>query len=58
MYRVILPEGQLECDRFEQTDTGIECYIDDEFAAFVPYANCYVVMDEDVVVRTEDTAVW
>ncbi|WP_435344424.1 hypothetical protein [Haloarchaeobius sp. HRN-SO-5] len=57
MYRVVLPEGQIECERYEQTENGIECYLDGKFAAFVPYANCYAVVDEEVV-KPDDTAVW
>lgn len=48
MYYVIFPEGQLECERFERDDEGVELFDeDDEFIAFVPYANLHAVMDEE-----------
>ncbi|ELZ10649.1 hypothetical protein NP511_16485 [Natrinema thermotolerans] len=47
MYRAILPEGQIECDRYDHTDTGVELYNDDEqFIAFVPYDNLHALVDE------------
>ena len=49
MYRAILPEGQIICDRYEQVEDGIECYdASDRFLAFVPYANLHALIDEDV----------
>ena len=48
MYQVLFPEGQLECDRYEQTDQGIELYSsNDAFVAFVPYENLHAVIDEE-----------
>ncbi|WP_435334804.1 hypothetical protein [Haloarchaeobius sp. TZWWS8] len=58
MYRVLLHEGQIECDRFERTENGIDCYIDDKLAAFVPYQNCCGVLDEELVVVEDELAVW
>ncbi|WP_222918367.1 hypothetical protein [Natrinema sp. SYSU A 869] len=47
MYRAILPEGQIECDRYDKTENGVELYgDDDEFIAFVPYANLHALADE------------
>ena len=38
MYRVILPNGQLECASYRQDDHGVELYDDEEeLPAFVPY---------------------
>lgn len=38
MYRPVLPNGQLECERCEHTDRGGELYDDGaELLAFVPY---------------------
>ncbi|ELY39147.1 hypothetical protein [Natronorubrum tibetense] len=49
MYRAILPEGQIDCDRYEHTENGIELYdADDQFIAFVPYANLHAVADQDL----------
>ncbi|NGM71549.1 hypothetical protein G6M89_21620 [Natronolimnobius sp. AArcel1] len=48
MLRAILPEGQIVCERYEQDDQGVELYDeDDEFIAFVPYANLHALVDED-----------
>ena len=49
MYRAILPEGQIVCERYERVDDGIECFDeDDRFVAFVPYGNLHALIDEDV----------
>lgn len=49
MYRAILPEGQIECDRYDRTDNGVDLYdSDDQFIAFVPYANLHALGDEDL----------
>ena len=49
MYRAILPEGQIICDRYEQADEGVDLYDeDDRFIAFVPYPNLHALLNEDV----------
>lgn len=49
MFRAILPEGQIVCERYEHDGEGIELYDeDDQFIAFVPYSNLHAVLDEDV----------
>jgi hypothetical protein len=49
MYRAILPDGELDCERYEQTDFGVELYTaEDELIAFVPYANLLAIMNEEV----------
>ena len=49
MYRVILPDGDLDCETYEHTDYGIELYTGDgEMIAFVPYANVMAVINEEV----------
>lgn len=49
MFRAILPEGQIVCDRYEEVQNGLELYTgDDEFVAFVPFSNLHAVVDEDV----------
>lgn len=57
MYRVVLTEGVVECDRYERSDHGVDCYVDGQFAAFVPYENCHGVLDEEVV-DTDERSVW
>ncbi|WP_226007320.1 hypothetical protein [Natrinema salinisoli] len=47
MYRAILPEGQIECERYDHTENGVELYGDDDaFIAFVPYENLHALADE------------
>lgn len=47
MYRVLFPEGQLECATYERTEHGVDLY-DDEgvMVAFIPYTNVHAVIDE------------
>lgn len=48
MYRVIFPEGQLECSRYEETEFGVDLYNgDDEFLAFIPYTALHAIIDEE-----------
>lgn len=57
MYRAILPEGQIVCERYEHGDDGIELYDDeDRFIAFVPYANLHAVLD-DAVYETDQRSI-
>ncbi|MFP8888755.1 hypothetical protein ACLI4U_03165 [Natrialbaceae archaeon A-CW2] len=54
MYRAILPEGQILCDRYEHVETGLELYDEsDQFIAFVPYSNLHALLDEDVYTSDE-----
>ncbi|MFP9192450.1 hypothetical protein [Natronosalvus vescus] len=54
MYRAILPEGQIRCERYDRTDKGLELYDDDEqFIAFVPYENLHALLNEDVYTGDE-----
>jgi hypothetical protein len=47
MYRAILPNGQLECERYERGERGVELYDgDDELLAFVPYQNLEALLTE------------
>lgn len=48
MYRAILPDGELNCERYEETDNGVELYTDDEMAAFVPYSNLIAIINEEI----------
>jgi hypothetical protein len=49
MFRAILPDGELDCERYERTDFGVELYTaEDELIAFVPYANLLAIMNEEV----------
>lgn len=54
MYRAILPEGQIQCDRYEHAEKGLELYDDDdEFLAFVPYANLHALAHEELYAEDE-----
>ena len=60
MYRAILPNGQLECVRYERGERGVELYDGDEellalhhgtrhreaLTAFVPYQNLEALLTE------------
>ena len=47
MYRAILPNGQLECERYERVEQGVELYDgDDELLAFVPYQSLEALLTE------------
>lgn len=49
MFRAILPDGELDCERYEESDFGVELYTDDdEMIAFVPYGNLIAVINEEV----------
>lgn len=49
MYRAILPEGQIDCERYDHAENGVELYDeDDEFIAFIPYANLHALADQDL----------
>ena len=49
MFRAILPDGQIQCDRYEHGEKGLELYdADDDFIAFVPYANLHALTDDEI----------
>ena len=49
MYRAILPDGEIECARFERADHGVELYDgNDDHVAFVPYANLIALLNTEV----------
>lgn len=48
MYRAILPDGDIECTRYERGEHGIDLYDEDgDPVAFVPYENLVAVVDTD-----------
>ena len=54
MFRAILPEGQIYCERYDHVDDGVELYdADDQFIAFVPYSNLHALLNEDVYTEDE-----
>ena len=49
MYRAILPDGDMVCEEYEQTEEGVELYTDGgTMIAFVPYPNLVALVNEDV----------
>lgn len=49
MYRALLPDGDLECDRYERGDYGVDLYTEnDDHVAFVPYTNLIALVNEEV----------
>ncbi|MCU4924908.1 hypothetical protein OB905_02770 [Halobacteria archaeon AArc-dxtr1] len=49
MFRAILPEGQIICERYERSEEGLELYDEsDAFIAFVPYGNLHALVNEEV----------
>ena len=45
---MLFPEGQLECERYEQMDKGVELYNQhDDLLAFVPYYNLHAIIDDE-----------
>ena len=55
MFRVIVPEGEIRCTRYEMTDSGVELYTEaDEHIAFVPFSNLRMILNEDVHEPDED----
>lgn len=49
MFRAHFPDGDIQCDRYEQTDYGVDLYDeDDEFLGFVPYTNLIALLNEDI----------
>ncbi|WP_195893082.1 hypothetical protein [Halopiger djelfimassiliensis] len=54
MFRAILPEGQIVCERYDHSDEGLELYNDaDDFIAFVPYTNLHALLNEEVYSEDE-----
>ncbi|WP_089871689.1 hypothetical protein [Halogranum rubrum] len=49
MFRAHFPDGDIQCDRYEHTDYGVDLYDeDDEFLAFIPYTNLIALLNEDI----------
>lgn len=54
MFRAILPEGQILCERYDHADEGVELYDEeDRFIAFVPYSNLHALLNEEVYAADE-----
>ncbi|WP_224335946.1 hypothetical protein [Haloprofundus halobius] len=54
MYRAILPDGDMECADYERDEYGINIFTDDEeFIAFIPYANLVALINENVQLGDE-----
>ena len=54
MYRAILPDTEIDCERYEETDHGVELFDgDDRMLAFVPYTSLIAVIDDDATIGDE-----
>lgn len=54
MFRAILPEGELECDRYEREDDGVSLYNEEgDLLAFVPYANLHAILNDETYATDE-----
>lgn len=57
MFRAIIPDGDIECSTYEQTDRGLELYTAaEELIAFVPYENLHALINQEVQ-SSEDRSV-
>jgi hypothetical protein len=55
MYRVVLAEGEITCNRYETAESGVELYTEnDEFIGFVPYSSCHAILNEEVYVSGDE----
>lgn len=58
MYRVHFPDGDIQCERYEETDHGLELYNeDDEFLGFVPYGSLMVLINEEVELTDDEPSI-
>lgn len=49
MFRAILPEGQITCEKYERSEDGLDLYDEnEEFVAFVPYSTLHALVNEEV----------
>jgi hypothetical protein len=54
MYRAILPDGDVECERYDETAHGVDLYDEgDRHVAFVPYANLIALLNEETLSSDE-----
>jgi hypothetical protein len=60
VFRVIVPEGEINCASYEMVDNGIELYDEEEqFIGFVPFTNLREVMNEEIYSpRNEDRSIY
>ncbi|WP_254536958.1 hypothetical protein [Halomarina litorea] len=49
VYRAILPDGDIECDQYEQAEFGVDLFYEGTFVAFVPYTNLIAILDEEAI---------
>ena len=54
MYRAILPDTEIDCERYEETENGVELFDGDgEMLAFVPYTSLVALINDDVDIADE-----
>lgn len=54
MYRAIIAEGELRCERYQMGEHGVDLFDEDgQMLAFVPYANLEALIDAETYVRDD-----
>lgn len=54
MFRAILPDGDVQCETYEETDRGVKLYTEGtELIAFIPYENLVALMNEEIDSSTD-----
>ncbi|MFC5971016.1 hypothetical protein ACFPYI_06680 [Halomarina salina] len=57
-YRAIIADGDIQCDDYERTENGIDCFRGDgEFVAFVPYGSLVALLDEETLTHEDRSIV-
>jgi len=58
MYRAILPDGEIRCERYDRGEHGADLYDEnDDVLAFVPYPNLVALVHEEAQ-HDEDRSTW
>ena len=54
VYRAILPDTDIDCERYEETQHGVEVFnANDEMIAFVPYTSLVAIINDEVETSEE-----
>ncbi len=54
MFRAILPDTEIDCERYEEGERGVELFdADGEMLAFVPYTSLVAIINDDVEMPEE-----
>lgn len=54
MFRAILPDTEIDCERYEERDRGVELFdANDEMVAFVPYTSLVAIINDEIETADE-----